>query len=144
MKRLALFLFLICSAGIFSHAQQRPLLTDDVDTTPEGAINVAAGVDFLQNVKYPLSGSEGRSTSVRDIRVRIGFASNIEIQIEGTIQNYVAINSAADPAPIPLNIDGNSTNDNGDFILSTKIKLRNETKYFRPRIQVRFSDAQYQ
>lgn len=128
MKRLLLFLILIFSFAAFTFAQQRPLLTEDVDTTPEGAIRVAAGVDFLQNVKYPLSGLKGDQTSVGDIRVSVGFSKNVEFQIEGVVQNFVAINSVTTPSPIPLDINGNSTNDNGDFILSTKIKLRSETK----------------
>ncbi len=128
MKRPLLFLFLIFSFAAFSFAQQRPLLTEDVDTTPEGAVRVSAGVDFLQNVKYPLSGLKGDQTSVGDIRISVGFSKNVEFQIEGTIQNYLAINSATDPSPIPLTLNGNSTNDTGDFTLSTKIKLRNETR----------------
>ncbi len=128
MKRLLLLFILIISFASFAFTQQRPLLTEDVDTTPEGAIRVAAGVDFLQNVKYPLSGLKGDQTSVGDIRVSVGFSKNVEFQIEGVVQNFVAINSAATPAPIPLDVAGNSTNDSGDFIISTKIKLRNETK----------------
>lgn len=116
------------SSASFAFAQQRPLLTEDVDTTPEGAIRVAAGVDFLQNVKYPLSGLKGDQTSVGDIRVSVGFSKNVEFQVEGVVQNFVAINSANTPAPIPLDVAGNSTNDSGDFIISTKIRLRNETK----------------
>lgn len=129
MKRLLFFLILIFSFAAFASGQQRPLLTEDVDTTPEGAVRIAAGVDFLQNVKYPLSGLKGDQTSVGDIRISVGFSKNVEFQIEGVVQNFVAINSATDPSPIPLDIAGNSTNDSGDFIISTKIKLRNETKY---------------
>lgn len=128
MKRLFACLMLIFSASGFVFAQQRPLLTEDVDITPEGTIEVAVGVDFLQNVKFPLSGLKGDLTRVGDIRVRTGFAPNAELQIEGTLQNFLAINSQTSPSPIPLNLDGNSTNDSGDFIVSAKIKLRNETK----------------
>jgi len=127
MKRLLFVLTFIFSSAIFAFAQQRPLLTEDVDTTPEGSIRVSAGVDFLQNVKYPLSGLKGDQTSVGDIRISVGFSKNVEFQVEGTIQNFVAINSATDPSPIPLDVVGNSTNDTGDFTISTKIKLRNET-----------------
>ncbi len=119
-------LFILCAVVCIA-AQQRPLLTDDVDITPEGSVNVAVGVDFLQNSKFPLSGLRGDQTRVGDTRIRIGFAKNVEIQVEGVIQDFVAINSALNPSPIPLNIDGNSTNDNGDFTISTKIKLKNET-----------------
>jgi len=121
---LSVIIFAVSSA----FAQQRPLLTEDVDITPEGTIEVAAGVDFLQNVKLPLSGLKGDLTRVGDIRVRTGFAGNVELQVEGTIQNFLAINSQTTPSPIPLTLDGNSTNDFDDFIVSTKIKLRNETE----------------
>jgi len=128
MMRLLPILSVIIFAVSSAFAQQRPLLTEDVDITPEGTIEVAAGVDFLQNVKLPLSGLKGDLTRVGDIRVRTGFAGNVELQVEGTIQNFLAINSQTTPSPIPLTLDGNSTNDFDDFIVSTKIKLRNETE----------------
>lgn len=137
MTRLLLILSTILFAGFAVFAQQRPLLTEDVDITPEGTIEVAAGVDFLQNVKFPLSGLKGDLTRVGDIRVRTGFSGNVELQIEGTIQNYLAINSQITPSPIPLNVSGNSTNDFDDFIVSAKVKLRNETKNL-PAVGLKF------
>jgi hypothetical protein len=128
MKRFFLFFSLVFCSSLSFWAQQRPLLTEDVDTTPEGSFEIAAGVDFLQNAKFPLSGLRGDQTRVGDVRVKVGFSSNVEFQVEGVLQNFVAINSAAAPLPIPLNISGNSTNDVGDFTISTKIKLRNETE----------------
>jgi hypothetical protein len=126
MIRVLTFTLLLFAAGLAA-AQQRPLLTDDVDITPEGAIEISAGVEFLQNAKFPLSGLKGDLTRVGDIRVRTGFASNVELQIEGTLQNFLAINSQLAEPPIPLNIAGNSTNDFDDFTISAKIKLRNES-----------------
>jgi hypothetical protein len=128
MKRLPIFLLIILCFVLSAAAQQRPLITEDVDITPEGSFQISAGVDFLQNAKFPLSGLKGDLTRVGVLHGRIGFAPNVEIQIEGTIQNYLAINSAQMPSTIPLAINGNSTNDTGDFTLSTKIKLRNETE----------------
>jgi hypothetical protein len=128
MKRLLIILSITVCANVFAFGQQRPLLTEDVDIAPEGTIEVAAGVDFLQNVKFPLSGLRGDLTRVGDIRIRTGFAPNVEFQVEGVLQNFLAINSQITPSPIPLNLDGNSSNDAGDFIVSTKIKLKNETK----------------
>lgn len=125
MKRLLISL-LILFAAVTLQAQQRPLLTDDVDITPPGAFDLAAGVDFFQDAKFPLSGIKGDLTRLGDIRVRTGLASNVEIQIEGAIQNYVAINSRGASA-IPLTISGNSTNDFDDFTISAKIKIRNES-----------------
>jgi hypothetical protein len=117
--------------------QQRPLLTDDIDITPQGAIEIGVGVDFIQNMKFPLSGLKGDLTRVGDIRIRQGFAPNVEIQVEGTIQNFLAINSQITPSPIPLNISGNSTNDFDDFIVSAKIKLLNETRHL-PALGMKF------
>jgi hypothetical protein len=128
MKHFFVCLALIFCLNLAASAQQRPLLTEDVDTTPEGAFEIAAGVDFLQNVKFPLSGLKGDLTRVGDIRVKVGFSSNVEFQVEGVLQNFLAVNSATNPSPIPLALDGNSSNDAGDFIVSTKIKLRNETR----------------
>ncbi|HEY0427929.1 MAG TPA: hypothetical protein VGC76_09115 [Pyrinomonadaceae bacterium] len=129
MKRLFISLVFIFSISVFAFAQQRPLITDDVDTIPEGSFEIAAGVDFMQNEKFPLSGLKGDLTRVGDVRVKVGFSSNVEFQVEGVIQNFLAINSATTPSPIPLTINGNSTNDAGDFTISTKIKLRNETAF---------------
>ncbi|MEP6902884.1 MAG: hypothetical protein ABJA66_14115, partial [Actinomycetota bacterium] len=128
MKRLLIILSTIFCASVSAFAQQRPLLTEDVDITPVGTIEVAAGIDFLQNAKFPLSGLKGDLTRVGDIRVRTGFAPNVEFQVEGVLQNFLAINSQTRTSPIPLALDGNSTNDTGDFVISTKIKLKNETK----------------
>src|SRR4051812_7740670 len=127
MKRVVIAVLLLSCGAITALAQQRPLLTDDVDITPAGALNISAGVDFFQDAKFPLSGIRGDLTRVGDIRVRTGFASNVEFQIEGVLQNYVAINSRGVSA-VPLTVNGNSTNDFGDFVISTKFKLRNETK----------------
>jgi hypothetical protein len=127
MKRVVTGLILLMCGAVTALSQQRPLLTDDVDITPSGAFEVSAGVDFFQDAKFPLSGIRGDLTRVGDIRVKTGFASNVEFQVEGVLQNYVAINSRGLSA-VPLTVNGNSTNDFGDFVISTKFKLRNETK----------------
>lgn len=136
MKRFIIgFGLLFVTIGAAS-GQQRPLLTDDVDITPPGSLEISAGVDFFQNAKFPLSGINGDLTRVGDIRIKTGFAPNVELQIEGAIQNYVAINSRGASA-IPLNVTGNSTNDFDDYTISAKIKLRNETR-FMPAIGLKF------
>jgi hypothetical protein len=129
-------LFLLMGITLAVNAQQRPLLTDDVDITPAGSLEISAGVDFFQNARFPLSGIRGDLTRIGDIRIRTGFASNVELQIEGTVQNYVAINSLG-PSAIPLNINNNSTNDFDDFTISAKIKLRNETRLL-PALGLKF------
>lgn len=136
MKRLIALQILLLSLSYLVIAQQRPLLTDDVDITPSGTANLSVGVDFFQKAKFPLSGLTGELTRVGDIRLRTGVAGNVELQIEGTIQNFLAIDSQT-PSAIPLNIRGNSTNDFEDFTISAKVKLRNETRNF-PAIGMKF------
>jgi hypothetical protein len=120
---------IVLGAFICVSAQQRPLITEDVDIIPPGSLRIEAGLDFMQNAKYPVSGINGDLTRVGVIGVTIGMGPNVEFQIEGVAQNFVSINSRGASA-IPLNLAPgvNSTNDTGDFTLWAKFKLRNETK----------------
>jgi len=115
--------------GIAVQAQQRPLITEDVDIIPQGTMRIETGIDFLQGAKFPASGLTGDLTRVGVIGINIGFAPNVEFQIEGVAQNFLSINTRG-PSAIPLSIaaGANSTNDTGDFILWTKLKLRSETR----------------
>ena len=124
--------------SVVARAQQRPLITEDVDIIPPGSLRIEAGVDFLQNAKFPVSGLTGDLTRAGVIGITIGLAPNVEVQIEGVAQNFLSINSRG-PSAIPLSIapGANSTNDFGDFTLWTKIKLRNETAHL-PSVGFRF------
>jgi hypothetical protein len=122
-------LVLILVNVALASAQQRPLLTEDVDIIPPGSMRIEAGIDFLQGARFPVSGLTGDLTRVGVIGVNIGFAPNVEFQIEGVVQNFLSINSrGASAIPLSFAPGANSTNDIGDFTLSAKIKLRNETK----------------
>jgi hypothetical protein len=124
------YLLIACFIGFASvaSAQQRPLLTEDVDIIPPGTMRIEAGIDFLQNSQFPASGLTGDLTRVGVIGVNIGFAPNVEFQVDGVAQNFLSINSRV-PGAIPLELlpGANTTNDVGDFTLSAKIKLRAET-----------------
>src|SRR5919205_2201691 len=129
MRRVVLILALLLSLVTIASAQQRPLITEDVDIIPPGTIRIEAGIDFMQGAKYTVSGIKGDLTRVGVIGVNFGMGPNVEFQIEGVAQNYVSINSRGVSA-IPLEIapGANSTNDTGDFTLAAKFKLRNETR----------------
>jgi hypothetical protein len=128
MIRLASVALLLCLATV-THAQQRPLITEDVDIIPPGSIRIEAGIDFMQGAKYTVSGLRGDLTRVGVIGVSFGMGPNVEFQIEGVAQNYLSINSRG-PSAIPLAFGPgvNSTNDTGDFTISAKFKLRNESR----------------
>jgi hypothetical protein len=125
-----LLLLSVLLFGVTASAQQRPLLTEDVDIIPPGTLRIEAGIDFMQNARFPLSGLTGDLTRVGVIGINVGLSPNVEFQIDGVVQNVLSINSVTVPPPIPLELTPglNSTNDTGDFTLSTKIKLRNETR----------------
>jgi hypothetical protein len=124
---MALALTLVFAVAL--RAQQRPLITEDVDVLQPGSLRIEAGIDFMQNAQFPASGLTGDLTRVGVIGFHVGLSPNVEFSIEGVAQNFVSINTRRAGA-IPLGIapGANSTNDTGDFRLSTKIKLRNETR----------------
>ena len=117
------------ACALSSAAQQRPLITEDVDIIPPGSARIEAGIEFFQDARFPVSGLRGDLTRVGVIGVNIGLSPNVEFQIDGVLQNFLSINSIAPNPAVPLNTARtDSTNDTGDFRLSTKIKLRNETR----------------
>src|SRR6266849_5299796 len=136
-KFLVAFAFVL-SLSLMARAQQRPLLTEDVDIIPPGTMRIEAGIDFLQGAKFPVSGINGDLTRVGVIGVNFGMGPNVEFQIEGVAQNFVGINSRGTSAiPLSLAPGANSTNDSGDYILWTKFKLRTETLH-GPALGFRF------
>ena len=119
-------------------AQQRPLVTEDVDIIKPGVIRIESGFEFLQNQRFPLSGLRGDVTRLADTRLSFGLASNVEFQIEWTFQNFLSITSRG-PSAIPLKLGTNEadTNDVGDARLWMKIKLRNQSRV-APALGFRF------
>jgi hypothetical protein len=129
LKRVLLAFAGLAATAAIAQAQQRPLITEDVDIIPPGSVRIEAGIDFLQSAKFPASGLTGDLTRVGVLGISIGFAPNVEFQIEGVAQNFLAINTrGASAFPLSVAPGANSTNDTGDFILWTKLKLRNETR----------------
>lgn len=137
IKLIPISLALAFIFAVGGYAQQRPLLTEDVDIIPPGSLRIEAGIDFVQRARFPVSGLTGDLTRAGVIGINIGLAPNVEVQIEGVAQNFLSINSSG-PSAIPLSLrSNNSTNDVGDFTLWTKIKLRNETAHL-PSVGFRF------
>src|SRR5262249_5577715 len=119
---LIVFLMVLSSQGL---AQQRPLITEDVEIVKPGSARFEVGFDLLQDKNYPVSGLNGDLTRLGVVSMTFGLAPNIEVETGGVIQNYLSINRQYRPSAIPLNLSQapNSTRDTGDFYLATKIKL---------------------
>ncbi|MGE0883864.1 MAG: transporter [Blastocatellales bacterium] len=120
-------------------AQQRPLVTEDVEIVKPGSVRFEFGFDFLQDKNFPLSGLNGDLTRFGVVSVTFGLAPNVEFESGGVIQNFLSINSQFQPSAIPLRLSQatNSTHDTGDFYLAAKIKLRHESKRL-PSVGFRF------
>ena len=115
--------FVLALAAIAS-AQQKPLLTEDVDIIKPGIIRIETGFEFLQNQRFTLSGLRGDVTKLADTRLSFGLAPNVEFQIEWTFQNFLSIKSRG-PSAIPLKLGANQsdTNDVGDARVWMKISF---------------------
>lgn len=139
-NRLSMFsaLIVVLACAAVAPAQQRPLITEDVEIIKPGVIRIETGFEFLQNQRFPLSGLRGDLTKLADTRLSFGMAPNVELQIEWTLQNFLSIKSRT-PSPIDLKLGLNErdTNDVGDVRLWMKIKLRNETR-IAPALGFRF------
>src|SRR5947199_8906315 len=98
----AFAVFIALSCALVANAQQRPLITEDVDIIPPGSFRIGAGVDFVQRARYPVSGLNGDLTRAGVISFTIGLAPNVEVQVEGVAQNFLSINSRG-ISTIPLN-----------------------------------------
>jgi hypothetical protein len=112
--------------------QARPLVTEDVEILRPGTVRLQAGIAFQQDQDFALSGLNGDITRVGDIGIRIGVSPNVEIDIDGTIQQFLSINGSFARPVVPLDLGAKpgDTQDVGDFTLATKIKITNE----RPRL----------
>jgi hypothetical protein len=129
---------LIVAMTVAAFAQQRPLVTEDVNIIKPGVIRIETGFEYLQDIKFPLSGLRGDLTKVADTRLSFGLAPNIEFQMEWTIQSFLSI-KGRDPSLVDLRLGANSrdTNDVGDVTLWMKMKLRNEAR-IAPSLGFRF------
>ena len=137
-SRCLLLLLLLLGAPLAATAQQRPLATEEALTVRPGAVLVQFGIEFLQDARFPLSGLEGDLTRMGVVDVRFGVSRAAEIQIQGTIRNFLSVSEQQSAFVTPvLSRSGSSTSDFGDFTLAAKFRLVEETES-RPAFGVRF------
>ena len=133
---LLLLIFLVPST---LPAQNRPLKTEPVDTAEKGSVRFELGFDFLQDVKYNLSGLEGDLSRVGVFGLRFGAGENVEIHFDWTAQNFLNVERRYDaPNSDILDFEGDSTSDFGDLLLAAKVRLLDE-RGKRPALGFRFA-----
>jgi hypothetical protein len=128
------FLMMPCTAL----AQQRPLKTDDAEILKTGRVRAEFGVEFLQGQRYSLSGLRGDLTRLGVASIHFGIGEYAEFQISGIAQDILSVSSRTEQPAFPPTFSGNSTNDFGDLILGTKMRLAGEKKY-RPAMAFKFA-----
>lgn len=139
MRRFAtllVFFLAACLGSLPAHAQDRPLQTPDADIVPTGVVRMQGGFDFLQSIDYPLSGLSGDQTSVGVLNFRLGVGPRVEVQLQGTVQNFLQVHGRVSAPVVPTLTGANSTNDVGDFSLWTKLLLVREHR--APALAFRF------
>lgn len=126
----ALLVLVVSAIRLPVLAQQRPLITEDVETVKPGSARIEFGFDFEQGRDFTLSGLNGDLTRLGVITIRTGMSPNVEIISGGVIQNFLSINNQYRAPAVPLDLSSgtNSTHDWGDFFLGARMRLRNETK----------------
>jgi len=122
-----IFLFFILIGGS-AGAQQRPLITEEVQTVKPGEVRFELGFEILQDKDFPLSGLNGDLSRLGVIALTAGLASNVEFEMGGVVQNYLSITRQYQTSAVPLQLSSppNSTHDVGDFYLASKFKLHSE------------------
>lgn len=120
-------------------AQNRPLMTETVETVEKGKGRFEFGFDFEQDVVYNLSGLEGDLTRLGVLGLRTGVGERVELQLFWTAQEFLNVNRRFDAPNTPnLDFSGNSTSDIGNVMVGTKVQLVPE-KGKRPGLGFRFS-----
>lgn len=111
-----------------AEGQARPLITEDIELVKPGAIRIQAGFAFLQDQDFSLSGLTGDLTRIGDVGLRIGVSPNVEVQIDGTLQQFLSIDGTFRPSLVPLDLGSRpvDTHDFADVTIATKIKITNE------------------
>lgn len=136
---LLFFLVMLLVPSPSTHAQQRPLITEDVEIVKPGSVRFDFGFDFLQDKNYTLSGLNGDLSRLGVVNLTIGLAPNVEFESGGVIRNFLSINRQFRMSAVDLRLSQatNSSHDAGDFYLATKIKLRRESRRM-PAVGFRF------
>jgi len=105
-------------------AQQRPLVTEDPETIGSGLVLIEGGLDYENDIQYPVSGLQGNLIRLPTLGVSFGLSSIAELQIDGGLFQHLNVESRR-PAPLSnmLDFTGDSTHDVEDIVIGTKVRV---------------------
>src|SRR5258705_9983389 len=137
--RTALISLMISLAAGSALAQQRPLVTEDPETIGAGRLLLEGGVEYGDDVVYPVSGLQGNLLREPIVGLSIGVNSIAETQIDQSSFSRLDI-KARRRAPLSdlVTATGSSTTDADDLLIGAKIRIAPEGTS-RPAFGFRFA-----
>jgi hypothetical protein len=101
---------------------------------------IEGGFDFGRDVEYPASGLEGNLWRIPTVGLSFGISAIAEFQVDWNVYNRLSIDARDPSAPLAglLRVSGDTTSDNGDLVVATKIRILSEGAN-RPSFALRFA-----
>jgi hypothetical protein len=109
-------------------AQTRPIRTADPDPLPHGRFAIEMGVEWLDEVSFPLSGLEGDLLRAPAIAFRLGLGGLAEFQVAGGLDLLFIDDRRPAPFADMVQVDGDLSHDIYDPVVATKVRLQRETE----------------
>src|SRR5262249_48215214 len=110
------------------------------ETIGAGRILIEGGIDWADDIHYPVSGLEGDLLRLPTLGLSFGISSIAEFQLDGGLHDRLSISNRDPNAPLAglVTETGNTTSDFADIVVGTKIRILSETAG-RPAFGVRFA-----
>ena len=105
-------------------AQERPFTTPRPWTQEPGTLRLEAGASLTPDRRIPLSGLRGDLLEIPAALV-VGLASGVEARVEGVAWQRMSVERVDTTAALAeeLGLDGESTQDAGDFSVGARVRL---------------------
>lgn len=110
-----------------ARGQERPLATQDPEPIPAGHIRAQAGVDWLHDEEFPVSGLRGELVRLPYLELAFGLGSVAEFQLASGFNVFFVKEARFAPLSGDLDFTGDTTTDIEDPVVATKIRLQRET-----------------
>ena len=129
--------FSVTQPGV-THAQQRPLVTEDPETVGVHRVLVEGGVEVDKDQLYTAYGVKGDVVHGPTFGVSVGISPSAEIQVDGGLFQRLTVTGRR-PAPLThvLTFTGDHASTLEDFTVATKIRIAPESER-HPALGVRF------
>ncbi len=111
-------------------AQERPLRTADPVPLPHGVVAVEAGVEYLEGVRFPLSGLEGDLLRIPSAAFRLGMGGIGEVQLTGGFDVLFIDRRGPGPFADQVTAEGQVTHDIFDPVVAFKLRLHEEGRVY--------------